>query len=560
MRILTNTASLFSQRQLSQSSQGLASSLQRLSSGLRINSARDDAAGLAISERMTAQIRGLNQAHRNANDGISLLMTAEGAMGSISDALQRVRELAVQAANATNSASDKAALQQEVNQLLQGIDQIGTSTEFNGQKIFSQGRSSIGGDPDKRAVLDSLQDWAGSAVERIRDYYGLQGDGAGMAVNLYEDAPGGVLASVSYTATDGQGRSLNLSLNIDMLDFVPANPPNGGSAPMYNDRIIAHEMVHAVMGRTMNFSALPSWFKEGAAEYIHGADERVAGDLLGSGTYAANLNAVSTAFANDDVSGSAGYSAGYLAMRFMDNSMGVKEVMARLAAGDTLDQAINTASGSAYANAAAFESAVGTALSGIDTTSQASVTASLKSVFGVDLANSDTGAIGGADAGGGATYTAASIVADSGSFFGFDLQMPDIGGGAGQNEFSLNVGANVGETITAAIGAMNAGALGLSDADLSLSPQNAMRAVDRAIDYVNRQRARMGALQSRMESTMARLESAAENASASRSRIRDTDFAAETANLTRHTILQNAGMAMTTQANAIPQLALQLLG
>lgn len=87
-----------------------------------------------------------------------------------------------------------------------------------------------------------------------------------------------------------------------------------------------------------------------------------------------------------------------------------------------------------------------------------------------------------------------------------------------------------------------------------------MRAVDRAIDYVNRQRARMGALQSRMESTMARLESAAENASASRSRIRDTDFAAETANLTRQTILQNAGMAMTTQANAIPQLALQLLG
>ena len=120
MRIQTNTATLFSQRQLSQSSQGLASSLQRLSSGLRINSAKDDAAGLAISERMTAQIKGLNQARRNANDSISLLMTAEGAMGSVSDALQRVRELAVQAANTTNSASDKAALQQEVNQLLQG--------------------------------------------------------------------------------------------------------------------------------------------------------------------------------------------------------------------------------------------------------------------------------------------------------------------------------------------------------------------------------------------------------------------------------------------------------
>lgn len=345
-----------------------------------------------------------------------------------------------------------------------------------------------------------------------------------------------------------------------MLDFVPANPPNGGSAPMYNDRIIAHEMVHAVMGRTMNFSALPSWFKEGAAEYIHGADERVAGDLFKSGTYAANLGAVSAAFTADDVSGSEGYTAGYLAMRFMDNSMGVKTVMSRLAAGDTLDQAINSASGGTYADAAAFKTAVGTALGSIDTSNQASISASLKSAFGIDLDNSDTGAIGGADASGGGTYTAESIVADAGSFFGFKLEMPDIGGGAGQNEFSLNVGPNAGQTITASIGAMNAGALGLSTADLTLSPQSAMRAVDRAIDYVSSQRARMGALQSRMESAVTRLESAAENASASRSRIRDTDFASETANLTRQTILQNAGMAMTTQANAIPQLALQLLG
>lgn len=560
MRIQTNTATLFSQRQLSQSSQGLATSLQRLSSGLRINSAKDDAAGLAISERMTAQIKGLNQARRNANDSISLLMTAEGAMGSVSDALQRVRELAVQAANTTNSASDKAALQQEVNQLLQGVDQIGTNTEFNGQKLFSQGRSSIGGDPDKRAVLDSLQDWAGAATERIRDFYGLQGDGADMDVNLYEDAAGGVLASVSYAGTDGQGRSLNLTLNIDMADFVPANPPNGGSAPMYNDRIIAHEMVHAVMGRSMSFSSLPSWFKEGAAEYIHGADERVAGDLLGGGTYAANLTAVSGAFTASDVSGSAGYSGGYLAMRFMDRSVGVKEVMARLSAGDTFDQAINTASGGTYANEAAFKAAVNTAFASIDTTSQATVSASLKAAFCVDLSNSDTGAIGGADANGGNTYTAASIVADSGTFFGFNLEMPEIGGGAGQNQYSFQVGAKAGEDITAMVGAMNIGALGLASTDLTTSPQSAIRAVDRALDYVNRQRARVGALQSRMESTISRLESAAENASASRSRIRDTDFAAETANLTRQTILQNAGMAMTTQANAIPQLALQLLG
>ena len=114
----------------------LATSLQRLSSGLRINSAKDDAAGLAISERFTTQIRGLNQAARNANDGISLAQTAEGALGELTNNLQRIRELAVQSANATNSSSDRAALDQEVQQRLAEIDRIAAQTSFNGQKVL----------------------------------------------------------------------------------------------------------------------------------------------------------------------------------------------------------------------------------------------------------------------------------------------------------------------------------------------------------------------------------------------------------------------------------------
>lgn len=134
--INTNIMSLNSQRNLNTSQESLRVSLQRLSSGLRINSAKDDAAGLAISERFTAQIRGLNQASRNANDAISLSQTAEGALGEAGNNLQRIRELSIQSANATNSASDRLALQAEVGQLVSELDRIATSAEFNGQKLL----------------------------------------------------------------------------------------------------------------------------------------------------------------------------------------------------------------------------------------------------------------------------------------------------------------------------------------------------------------------------------------------------------------------------------------
>ncbi len=134
--INSNISSLTAQRNLDKSQSSLATSLQRLSSGLRINSAKDDAAGLAIAERFTSQIRGMNQAVRNANDGISISQTAEGALSSASDILQRVRELAVQSANASNSSSDRQALQSEVNQLTSELDRLAQVTEFNGRKIL----------------------------------------------------------------------------------------------------------------------------------------------------------------------------------------------------------------------------------------------------------------------------------------------------------------------------------------------------------------------------------------------------------------------------------------
>jgi flagellin len=132
----TNILSLNAQRNLNSSQGALATSLERLSSGLRINSAKDDAAGLAISERFTTQIRGLSQAVRNANDGISFAQTAEGALSTVGDALQRIRELAVQSANDTNSASDRQALNNEAQQLIAEISRVANATEFNGGKIL----------------------------------------------------------------------------------------------------------------------------------------------------------------------------------------------------------------------------------------------------------------------------------------------------------------------------------------------------------------------------------------------------------------------------------------
>jgi flagellin len=202
--INTNLSSLNSSRLLSSSETNLSRAMERLSSGVRINSARDDAAGLAISERMTSQIRGLNQATRNANDGISMLQTADGALASMTSSLQRIRELSIQAANSTNSASDKKALQEEANQLIQEIERISTTTTFNGDRIFDFTGSSVLGDPDKLAVVYGLQNgWLEQAESQIQEYFGISGDGADMSIELttFTDGAGGTAARVVGSGT-----------------------------------------------------------------------------------------------------------------------------------------------------------------------------------------------------------------------------------------------------------------------------------------------------------------------------------------------------------------------
>ncbi|QZA80778.1 flagellinolysin [Deefgea piscis] len=531
--------------------------LARLSSGLRVNSAKDDAAGLAIGTRMESLIRGDRQAHRNVNDGVSLLQVADGAMTTATDTLQRLRELAVQAANGTLSTTDKDALQAESNQLLSELTRISEQSEFNGKKIFAQSTSSIGGDINIRSVIDGLRlGWLEEAETKIKDQFGIIGDGAKLIVNLKtSDGKNGTLASVSGVGGAG-GKVDKQYLNIDMADFVPPNLPDGGSEPFYNDRIIAHEMVHAVMGRSMNFVPLPKWFKEGAAELIHGADERIVNDYNGG----AGLASILTAFNADDVSASAGYSAGYAALRFMHERIkmaggeGVKDIMVYLSTnnGSTLDQALTNASSGAFANLAgfntAFNSNAGTFISKMN------------------LTNNDTGAIGGFDADNKAVQNAKDILTDRGTQFsdqplkGFTIEWPsDISGGAGLQEWSLQIGAERNQTLTVQIGGVSATNLGLGDLDLNKQATLVIAHLDQAIEYVNGERGRVGASMSRLTAIGEMLQTSGENLSAARSRIFDTDYAQETATLTRQQILTQAGTAMLAQANNLPSLALQLL-
>jgi flagellin len=376
--INTNVISLNAQRNLNSSQNALATSLQRLSSGLRINSAKDDAAGLAISQRMSSQISGLNQAARNANDGISMSQTAEGALGEIGNNLQRIRELAVQSRNASNSSSDRTALNNEVQQLKSEIDRVASTTAFNGIKLING----------------------------------------------------------SFTNQQFQvGANVSETININGL--VNAQTSSLGTSSSANVTGVAATAFTAIS----------------------------AGDLTINGTsvgaVAAGGNAVTQ--------------------------------------GANIATAINSVFGTTnvYAEADAATGAV-----------------SLYNVSG----NSTVVAFGGASATTATTGLTAgtTAVTSTSGFAALDI--------------STKVGADA-----------------------------AIASMDSALSALNAGRADLGAYQNRFSSAISNLQTTAENLTASRSRIVDADFAAETATLSRNQVLQQAGTAMLAQANAMPQSVLSLL-
>jgi flagellin len=395
--INTNTISLNAQRNLSTNSATLATTIQRLSSGLRINSARDDAAGLAISERFTTQIRGLNVAVRNANDAISLAQTAEGALGEVGTNLQRIRELAVQSANATNSQGDREALNAEVAQLVDEVDRVAKQAEFNGTKLLD-----------------------GSFLGQLFQV----GANAGQAISI---------------------------------------------------------------GKTANAQAAAL----GGAVFDAEAD---AGAATGTATAAATITGIS-------VTDSLG------------NAVAIDDVS--IAIGDT-----------------------GAVVTG-------------KIVAAINAKIGETGVLATAD---GTNIDFASVresVNASGAFTGFIVNT----GTVSSSTAGITLASAPAQNTTAPASAF------LDDLDISTvaGAGQALAIIDKALTTVNGARADLGAVQNRFQSVVANLNTSAENLTASRSRIRDADYAKETAELTRTQILQQAGTAMLAQANQIPQNVLSLL-
>jgi flagellin len=497
--INTNIQSLTAQRNLSMSQASLATSMQRLSSGLRINSAKDDAAGLAISDRMTSQIRGLNQAARNANDGISLAQVAEGALGSVSANLQRIRELAVQAANGTNSASDRGALQQEVLQLTSEIARVGDQTEFNGLKLldgsYTTQQFQVGANANQTIGVSVSSaravDMGNNIVTSQAAAPSIATAAASTAIPI-ETAGNAINGFLSQTLTVAGNGTVNTILPSPLVAGTSAKAVTTAvNAFTANSGVTAYATTTATIS---NVTAGPVQFK------LMGSNTTTAVTISATVTNTNDLSAVAQAI--NAQSGSTNITA-------VADKTG-KIVLTDNAGNDIKVENLSAAGGLTGAN-----------INGADTATLVTLGAA--------------GAVtAGAAVGGTVKFNAAN---------GFTVSSTDA-------TSTLINGTTLGSTLSS-VATINVGtAQGATDALL---------VVDGALALISNNRAQLGAVQNRFVTTIENLQTNSENLSASRSRIQDADFAAETANLSRTQILQQAGTAMVAQANQLPQGVLALL-
>jgi flagellin len=482
--INTNVASLNSQRNLASSQASLNTSIQRLSSGLRINSAKDDAAGLAISDRMSAQIKGMTQATRNANDGVSMAQTAEGALASSGDILQRVRELAVQSSNASNSASDRKALQTEVTQLTSELNRIAGTTEFNGTKLLdgSMGTANF----QVGANAGQLISMNGSNF--TTSTYGnntLSKDALGVSKD-------GKVATGDLTINGSQG-SKTVTFAADITAKAAAAQINNISGDTGVTATAKTDVsLKATAGKSFTF------------------------DLTSDNTTAASVSfTVGSAGTADD------YSSAISAVNAQTAKTGV------------------TASYDATNKSLKLTNSSGNDISLVNKSADATATASM------DSYKKD-----------GATLSASAQVLDN------TTNTTGFGKGNISLDSEQSFSTKDGTAVSGwGLGGKNSDLKSVANIDISSfdGAQAAIKIADAALSNVNGQRAQLGALQSRFSSAISNLQSTTENLSASKSRITDTDFASETANMTRGQILQQAGTSMLAQANSLPNGVLSLL-
>ena len=690
--INTNLSSLVAQRNLERTQSEGLTALSRLSSGLRINSARDDAAGLAISNRFTAQVRGLNVAIRNANDGISLAQTAEGALGAMTESLQRLRELALQSANATNSDSDRQALAAEADQLVSELSRVADQTNFNGRKLLDgsfdssvqigtnvgetvsfainevsidnigggvgAGISAIGnanaitnGDLNINGIAISpssaSDDTASSAnagasaiakvaaINRATEQTNVRAEVntnvvAGSAIAASATAGtitiNGVQVGVNTTADAATTRSSVVTAINSIADQTGVTAVDSGSD---NNGVLleAADGRNVTIGLTTVTNAAAGLAAAGTYEggytliALDGNDiELTGGDGSGSGNIAnsglstgsfggttssvlsssqagTTLNAlaagdviingvsVGAAQSSDDSASSLNNSASAIALAAAINrvseSSGVRatvqetQLVGGTAQTNTGTSATITINGvsvgtiTTAAGAANQEANRTTAIDAINAVAgQTGVTASdngttitLAAADGrnisVELGSADIGTdIGLSAAQDGIFVTAADTETISGTVRLDSAESFEISGGTANGDTGVtNVGLEQGSFGGATTGQF------ISEVDISTieGAESALSAVDNALDAINRERANLGAIQNRLDSTVTSLAINVENLTAARSRILDADFASETAELSRTQVLQQAGVSILSQANAQPQLVLSLL-
>jgi len=608
--INTNIASLNAQRNLN-ASQGQANvALERLSSGLRINSAKDDAAGLAISERFQSQISGLNQAQRNANDGISLAQTAEGAMDEITNNLQRIRELAVQSANATNSISDRQALNQEVQQRIEEINRIAAQTSFNGLKVldgtFATQTFQVGANTGETIAISGLDsrgsqigaiinqtsnlgisvvENAASSVTTTRESgltFGVPDISGTVTINgVTLTIPTQPYASIGNLATALTTEITNLTgADADALADITVGT-SGDSLTFTSDRngpvdatialssasapAVAYTPANATVANTTSFTV------GNFSNFNYNSGNIAVSVDLDDGTTSASLTLDTTGITDE---------ASFLAAlnsQIEDLGFGTGDIVASISGGNLI--LTNNTGGNLDVSNASFSDG-GTDAAAFNQTLEIAGQTGVTLLdafergdaidFQVDLnglviniqsATSLNDIVSQVNARSNDTGISANLNSRNNDIV-FSSQFGE--------EFTISVSADIdGDGSFAGATDLSQTVLGtaadhsvsVNDVDISTSAgaDLAMIAIDYAIDTINGYRAELGAVQNRFESTIANLSTAAENLSASNSRIRDADFAAESAELARTQVLQQAGLSVLAQANARPQQVLQLL-
>jgi len=533
MRINHNIQALNTHRQLTFNNTMAGKSLEKLSSGFRINRAGDDAAGLAISEKMRAQIRGLDMAAKNAQDGISLIQTAEGALSEVHAILQRMRELADQSANGTNTSDDRAALQEEIQQLKDEIDRIGNTTEFNTMKLLNGNLKSAGS-----ANVD-LNTTTGAIVAKLTGGY-LTGSGAMAAAGSLNFVAETIRIDGVEITVDWQNLT---SSERDILNGVTSTSTTQQAAK----DLIVKKINEAIDASGLNVAHISAYVDSSGQlvlqsgskgtnskiEFVGNTNSVLYGGLMGAG-------------GGELTPGTSTYNGSNIAQNslFKMNINGIDLEV-------SLSGAVTTSANMADV-AANLQSSINKAIAAYNAVAPEDkqledVTVNVSN-DGRFVITNENGPITFAD------YEGSTVVSD----LGLSLAQTEAASNGG---VTFQIGANRGQTLSFGIGDMRSAALGIVGVDISTATgaSQALDTIDNAIKVVSQQRSKMGAVQNRLEHTINNLQTASENLTAAESRIRDVDMAKEMMEFTKSNILTQAAQAMLAQANQQPQGVLQLL-